>query len=155
MRVFLATLGATIALLAGTAAAAGAQAPPAQRALQRSLVQSMAKVGASSGAYVVELNTNQVLFAQAPSTGRTPASLEKIYTTSTALLRLGPTQTFATSILGVGSRDPSGVWDGTLYLRGGGDPTFGSVGFDRLWYGTGTTLRNLNGALLQATGLNG
>jgi serine-type D-Ala-D-Ala carboxypeptidase/endopeptidase (penicillin-binding protein 4) len=153
MRVFLATLGATVALLGGTAAAAGAQIPSAQRALQRSLAQSMARVGANSGAYVVDLNTNEVLFAQAPSAGRLPASLEKIYTTSTALLRLGPTQTFATSILGVGSRDPSGVWDGTLYLRGGGDPTFGSVGFDRLWYGTGTTLRNLIVALLKATGI--
>jgi serine-type D-Ala-D-Ala carboxypeptidase/endopeptidase (penicillin-binding protein 4) len=153
MRVFMATLGATIALLAGTAAEAGAQTPPAQRGLQRSLAQSMAKVGASSGAYVVDLNTNQVLFAQAPSTGRLPASLEKIYTTSTALLGLGPTQTFATSILGVGSRDPSGAWDGTLYLRGGGDPTFGAVGFDRVWYGTGTTLHGLIGALLRANAL--
>jgi D-alanyl-D-alanine carboxypeptidase/D-alanyl-D-alanine-endopeptidase (penicillin-binding protein 4) len=153
MRVFLATLGATIALLAGTAAAAGAQTPPAQRALQRTLTQSMAKVGSSAGAYVLDLSTGQVLFSVAPNTGRLPASLEKIYTTSTALLRLGPTQTFATSILGVGSRDPSGVWNGTLYLRGGGDPTFGGVGFDRAWYGTGTTLHSLIGALLKATGL--
>jgi D-alanyl-D-alanine carboxypeptidase/D-alanyl-D-alanine-endopeptidase (penicillin-binding protein 4) len=153
MRVFLATLGATIALLAGTAAVAGAQTPPAQRALQRSLTQSMAKVGASSGAYVVDMTTNQVLFSVAPNTGRLPASLEKIYTTSTALLGLGPTQTFATSILGVGSRDPSGVWDGTLYLRGGGDPTFGAAGFDHIWYGTGTTMRNLIVALLKATGI--
>jgi D-alanyl-D-alanine carboxypeptidase/D-alanyl-D-alanine-endopeptidase (penicillin-binding protein 4) len=153
MRVFLATLGATIGLLAGTAAGAGAQTPPAQRALQRSLTQSMAKVGASSGAYVLDLDTGQVLFSEAPNTGRLPASLEKIYTTSTALLRLGPTQTFATSILGVGSRDPSGVWNGTLYLRGGGDPTFGAVGFDRAWYGTGTTMRNLIGALLKANAL--
>jgi D-alanyl-D-alanine carboxypeptidase/D-alanyl-D-alanine-endopeptidase (penicillin-binding protein 4) len=153
MRVFLATLGATIALLAGTAAAAGAQTPPAQRGLQRALGQSMAKVGSSAGAYVVDLNTGQVLFSEAPNTGRLPASLEKIYTTSTALLRLGPTQTFATSILGVGSRDPSGVWNGTLYLRGGGDPTFGAVGFDHVWYGGGTTMRNLIGALLKATGI--
>lgn len=153
MRVFLATLGATISLLAGTAAVAGAQTPPPQRALQRSLTQSMARVGSSAGAYVLDLSTGQVLFAEAPNTGRLPASLEKIYTTSTALLRLGPTQTFATSILGVGSRDPSGVWDGTLYLRGGGDPTFGAVGFDRLWYGTGATMRTLIGGLLKANGL--
>jgi serine-type D-Ala-D-Ala carboxypeptidase/endopeptidase (penicillin-binding protein 4) len=153
MRVFLATLGATIALLAGTAAAAGAQTPPSESALQRSLTQSMARVGASSGAYVVDLDTGQVLFSEAPNTARLPASLEKIYTTTTALLQLGPTQTFATSIFGIGSRDPSGLWDGTLYLRGGGDPTFGAVGFDRAWYGTGTTLHNLIGALLKTTPL--
>ena len=155
MRVFLATLGATIALLAGTAAAAEAQATPAQR-LQKALTSSMANIGSSSGAYVVDLRTGQVLFAQAPSTGRLPASVEKLYTTSTALLRLGPTQTFPTSLYGVGSRDPSGVWDGTLYLRGGGDPTFGAVGFDRTWYGTaGATMHGLIGALLGATALTG
>jgi D-alanyl-D-alanine carboxypeptidase/D-alanyl-D-alanine-endopeptidase (penicillin-binding protein 4) len=156
MRVFLATLGATIALLAGTAAAAGAQTTPAQR-LQKALTSSMANMGRSSGAYVVDLQTGQVLFSAAPNTGRLPASVEKLYTTSTALLRLGPTQTFPTSVLGVGSRDPSGVWDGTLYLRGGGDPTLGAVGFDRTWYGvnTGATMHGLIDTLLGATTLTG
>jgi D-alanyl-D-alanine carboxypeptidase/D-alanyl-D-alanine-endopeptidase (penicillin-binding protein 4) len=154
MRVFLATLSATVVLLAGATVTAGAQAPPtAQHTLQQSLTQSMAGVGSSSGAYVLDLTTGQVLFAQAPTTGRLPASVEKIYTTSTALLRLGPTQTFTTSVLGVGSRDPSGVWNGTLYLRGGGDPTFGAVNFDHIWYGTGATMRTLIGGLIKATGI--
>ena len=156
MRVFLAAIGAAVSLLAGTAAAAGAQAqPPALRALQRALTQSAGSMGTSSGAYVVDLDTGQTLFAEAPGTGRLPASLEKIYTTSTALLRLGPTQTFTTSVLGVGSTDPAGVWNGTLYLRGGGDPTLGSVGFDHAWYGTGTTMHNLIGSLLKVTGITG
>jgi D-alanyl-D-alanine carboxypeptidase/D-alanyl-D-alanine-endopeptidase (penicillin-binding protein 4) len=157
MRVFLAAIGASLSLLAGTAALAQAQ-PAAQSALQRALDQSMGSMGSSSGADVVDLDTGQTLLAVAPTTGRLPASLEKIYTTSTALLRLGPTQTFTTSVLGVGSADPLGVWDGTLYLRGGGDPTFGAVGFDRAWYGTGTTMHILIGALLgrtRITGVNG
>ena len=154
MRLFLATLGATIALLAAAAGTAVAQPPPAaQRALQQSLTRSMGSMGSQSGAYVLDLDTGQVLFAQAPNTGRLPASVEKIYTTSTALLRLGPTQTFTTSLLGVGSRSPSGVWDGTLYLRGGGDPTFGAVPFDQIWYGTGATMRTLIGSLIKATGI--
>ena len=156
MRVFLATLGATFALLAGTAVPAAAQTtPPSQRALQRALKQGLGKTGHQTGAVVVDLTSGQTLFSQAPNTGRLPASVEKLYTTSTALLRLGPNATFTTSILGVGSRDPNGVWDGTLYLRGGGDPTFGSVGFDQSWYGTGTgtTMRTLIGALLRATGI--
>ncbi len=128
MRLFLATLGAVSVLLAGTVGSADAQTTtPAQRTLQRALTKSLRQAGRQSGAYVVDLTTGQVLFSQAANTGRLPASVEKIYTTSTALLRLGPTATFTTSILGIGSRDPSGVWDGTLYLRGGGDPTFGSV----------------------------
>ncbi|MBV9941926.1 MAG: D-alanyl-D-alanine carboxypeptidase, partial [Solirubrobacterales bacterium] len=153
MRVFLAALAATIALLAGTAAATEAQPPPAHRVLQQALTKSMAKIGSASGAYVVDLDTGQTLFAVAPTAGRLPASVEKIYTTSTALLRLGPTQTFTTSVLGVGMAGPTGIWSGTLYLRGGGDPTFGSVGFDRAWYGTGTTLHRLIGALLGRTGI--
>ena len=154
MRVFLAAIGATVSLLAGTAVAA--QAQPASRSLtQRALSQSMGSMG-KGGAYVVDLTTGQTLFSVAPSTGRLPASLEKLYTTSTALLRLGPTQTFTTSVLGVGAADPSHVWNGTLYLRGGGDPTFGAVGFDRAWYnGTGTTMHALLGALFKATGLTG
>jgi len=156
MRVFLATLGAMCALLAGTAATAGAQpTTPAQRTLQRALKQGLKQTGHQTGAIVVDLTTGQTLFSQAANTGRLPASVEKLYTTSTALLQLGPNATFTTSILGVGSQDPSGVWDGTLYLRGGGDPTFGSVAFDQSWYGpgTGTTMRTLIGALLRATGI--
>jgi D-alanyl-D-alanine carboxypeptidase/D-alanyl-D-alanine-endopeptidase (penicillin-binding protein 4) len=156
MRVFFGTLGAVFVLLAGSSATAGAQPPtPAQAALQTGLIQSMGNIGGSSGAYVVDLSTGQVLFSLSPSSPRLPASLEKIYTTSTALLALGPTQTFTTSVLGLGSRDPTGIWHGTLYLRGGGDPTFGSVGFDRTWYGTGTTLHRLIGGVLKATGITG
>ena len=154
MRVFLGTLGAILALLAGTAAGAAAQTSP-QEALQHALSRLTGDMGPASGAYVVDLNTGQTLYSVAPNTGRLPASVEKIYTTSTALLRLGPSATFATSILGVGSQDPNGVWDGTLYLRGGGDPTLGSVGFDHAWYGTGTTMRTLVGALIRATGITG
>jgi D-alanyl-D-alanine carboxypeptidase/D-alanyl-D-alanine-endopeptidase (penicillin-binding protein 4) len=152
MRVFFGTLGVMLALLAGTAAGARAQ-PPAQASLDQSLTQTMRGLGRFSGADVVDLSTGQTLFSVAPNTGRLPASVEKVYTTSTALLRLGPTATFTTSVLGVGSRDPQGVWHGTLYLRGGGDPTFGAVGFDHIWYGTGATMHGLIGALLKATGI--
>jgi D-alanyl-D-alanine carboxypeptidase/D-alanyl-D-alanine-endopeptidase (penicillin-binding protein 4) len=154
MRVFLAVLGATVSLLAGTAAAAGAQGtPPALAGLQRSLTQSMAQEGAFSGAEVVDMTTGQTLYAQNPATPRLPASVEKLYTTSTALLELGPTATFTTSILGTGARDPNGAWHGSLYLRGGGDPTLGSVSFDQSWYGTGTTLHRLIESLLATTGI--
>jgi D-alanyl-D-alanine carboxypeptidase/D-alanyl-D-alanine-endopeptidase (penicillin-binding protein 4) len=156
MRLFLATLGAIFALLAGTAAVAGAQsASAAQTALTRALQGGLGQTGSQTSAIVVDLDTGQTLFNQAPNTGRLPASVEKIYTTSTALLRLGPNATFTTSILGTGSRNPDGVWDGNLYLRGGGDPTFGSVGFDQSWYGsgTGTTMRTLIGDLLRATAI--
>ena len=154
MRVFLGTLAAMLVLFAGTAAGAAGQSSP-QAEMQHALSPLMGDMGSSSGALVVDMNTGQTLYSVAPNTGRLPASVEKVYTTSTALLRLGPTSTFNTSILGVGSQNPDGIWDGTLYLRGGGDPTFGSVGFDRSWYGTGTTMHSLIVALLRATGIKG
>ncbi len=157
MRVFAATLGAALALLAGTAAAAGAQTPPSsqEQLLTQSMRGGIGIMGASSGAYVVDVNTGQTLFSQGATTGRLPASVEKIYTTTTALLQLGPNATFTTSILGSGSWGPGGVWDGTLYLKGGGDPTFGSVGFDHAWYGTGATMHTLTVNLLRQTHITG
>jgi D-alanyl-D-alanine carboxypeptidase/D-alanyl-D-alanine-endopeptidase (penicillin-binding protein 4) len=36
-------------------------------------------------------------------------------------------------VLGAGHLGPGGVWEGNLYLRGGGDPTFGDGWFNRVW----------------------
>lgn len=50
-----------------------------------------------------------------------PASLIKLATTTTALLRFGPSHRFATRV--VGTRPTAGA-TGTVWLVGGGDPTF-------------------------------
>ena len=83
---------------------------------------------------------------------RLPASVEKIYTTSTALLRFGATGTLTTKVLGSGSLDAVGGWHGTLYLRGGGDPTFGSASYDRFAYGAGATMQRLVANLIARVG---
>jgi D-alanyl-D-alanine carboxypeptidase/D-alanyl-D-alanine-endopeptidase (penicillin-binding protein 4) len=141
------------AILAGAAGVAAAQAPSAAlRSLSRSLSSGMRAAGRSSGAYVVDLSTGQSLFSAAAGTGRLPASVEKLYTTSTALLLFGPNSTLATTILGRGVLS-HGTWNGTLYIRGGGDPTFGSQGFDRRNYGGGATMQRLVSNLLRATGI--
>lgn len=144
-----------VMLLAAVPAAAFAQQPHALTSLRSALRSGMRQLGGASGAYVVDLTTGQTLFARRASIGRLPASVEKIYTTSTALLEFGPTATLTTSILGSGSVDPAGVWHGTLYLKGGGDPTFGSGSFDLGWYGTGATMHQLVSNLLAATHITG
>ncbi len=158
MRGLLVTLGAIAILFAaevGTAAAQTTPQPPAQRALKKALNKDMKQEGRYSGAEVVDLTNGQVLYASAPAVPRLPASVEKIYTTSTALLRLGPSATFATSLLGTGYQGSAGRWVGTLYLRGGGDPTFGSAGFDNSWYRTGATVQRLVTNLIGSTHLTG
>ena len=116
----------------------------------------MRQIGGASSAYVVDMTTGQTLFSDAASSWRLPASVQKIYTTSTVLLRFGPRARLTTSVLGQGNMDSGGVWHGTLYLRGGGDPTFGWASFDHAAYGsTGTTVQMLVANLIHQTGLTG
>lgn len=135
--------GAIALLLAAIAPAANAQPPPVASALTSVLGSGMHKIGGASSAYVVDMTTGQVLYSQAADVPRLPASVQKLYTTSTALLRFGPTATLSTNVLGSGWLDAQGVWHGVLYLKGGGDPTFGSQSFDHTAYGTGATIQRL------------
>jgi serine-type D-Ala-D-Ala carboxypeptidase/endopeptidase (penicillin-binding protein 4) len=156
MRRSVAVLGAFATLLVMGAGSAVAQPNPrAKRALVRALTSGIRAAGAFSGAYVVDLTAGQVLFAAAPDAKRLPASVEELYTTSTVLLRFGPTATLATAVLGVGARSPLGTWNGDLYLRGGGDPTFGSAAFDRSTYGTGASIQRLVKSLTRKAGITG
>lgn len=114
------------------------------------MTKDLSEVDGVHGAYVVDLTAKRPLFHFKASTGRIPASVEKLYTTSTALLRLGRSAVFTTSVLGTGTLTRFGTWRGTLYLRGGGDPTFGGVNFDKAAYGTGATVRTLARGLYKA-----
>jgi D-alanyl-D-alanine carboxypeptidase/D-alanyl-D-alanine-endopeptidase (penicillin-binding protein 4) len=153
MRRFVLTWGALVMLLVASPAAAGAQSSSATRALRSSINRGIQRIGGADGAYVIDLNTGQTLYSLAARVGRLPASVEKIYTTSTALLRFGPDATLTTAVLGTGTLDPDGGWHGTLYLKGGGDPTFGSAGFDQPAYGTGATMQRLVANLIHSTGI--
>ncbi|HWF26617.1 MAG TPA: D-alanyl-D-alanine carboxypeptidase [Solirubrobacteraceae bacterium] len=112
--------------------------------LQVELTHEMGLAGRKSGAYVYDMTTGTPVFSLRARTKRPPASVEKIFTSIAALSELGPQARFHTSVLGKGSLGPGGVWHGSLYLRGGGDPTFGSTGFNRLYeQGYGPTVSEL------------
>jgi D-alanyl-D-alanine carboxypeptidase/D-alanyl-D-alanine-endopeptidase (penicillin-binding protein 4) len=169
MRRFVLTRGALITLAATGATAAAAAGPPGaaaspratsaraaaspQRSLDASLTQGMQNAGGAGSAYVLDLNTAHSLFSWVADTGRLPASVEKLYTTSTALLRFGANATLTTGVLGNGSIDRYDGFHGTLWLRGGGDPTFGSSAFDQAFYGTGATVGRLAANLIRNTGI--
>ena len=128
---------------------AGAPAPsPALAALRTTLARAFAAAGPQTGALVYDLTTHQQLFALRAGVGRPPASVEKLYTSIAVLSMLGPNARFQTSLLGAGHLGPGGVWHGNLYLRGGGDPTLGDGGFNRVWEkGYGPTGAQLAGQL--------
>ncbi len=119
------------------------------------MAHELALAGAQSGAYVYDLNTAQVLFSARADAQRPPASVEKLYTATTALQRMGPTARLETTVLGAGRLAPGGVWEGSLYLRGGGDPTFGSASFIAGHYGgVGTAVSTLVAQLVGVDGIH-
>ena len=97
---------------------------------------------------VYDLSHGTPLFALRDGIKRPPASVEKLYTSVAVLRKLGPGARLHTSVLGVGHLGPGGVWHGRLYLKGGGDPTFGDGTFNRIWeQGYGPTAAQLAGQL--------
>jgi serine-type D-Ala-D-Ala carboxypeptidase/endopeptidase (penicillin-binding protein 4) len=122
---------AMLVVVAVLALAGGAQAISAPT-LQAKLAHEMRRASTFSGIYVRDLDADRTLFQSKADVARVPASVEKLYTTSTALLRFGPDATMKTTVAGGGFMDPDGVWRGNLYLRGGGDPTLNRDDLERL-----------------------
>lgn len=123
--------------------------------LQADLTHQLALAGPADGAYVYDLSAHQALFSERATTLRPPASVEKIYTATTLLARMGASARLSTSVYGAGRLAPGGVWEGNLYLRGGGDPTFGSSAFIRAHYGgIGASVSTLVSQLVGAAGIH-
>ena len=124
-RVFTALL-ALAALLAGAAPAAAIS----EATLQSTIAREMAKAPAASGAYLRDMDTGVELYALRENAVRIPASVEKLFTTSAALLRLGPSATLTTRAVTAPDAivEPGGTLRGDLVLVGGGDPFFGDDG---------------------------
>jgi serine-type D-Ala-D-Ala carboxypeptidase/endopeptidase (penicillin-binding protein 4) len=116
---------------------------PAEVRLQAALSKAMNRAGPQSGALVYDLDADNELFGLRPNVKRPPASVEKLWTTAALMVKLGPNARLHTMLLGTGSQR-GGVWHGSLYLRGGGDPTFGDPAFNRTWeFGYGPTAAQL------------
>ncbi|HEY4450705.1 MAG TPA: D-alanyl-D-alanine carboxypeptidase/D-alanyl-D-alanine-endopeptidase [Solirubrobacteraceae bacterium] len=141
----------SFATLAPASASAAGDLP----GLQADLGNQLALAGPHDGAYVYDLTTKQPLFSERASTMRPPASVEKLYTATTALEQLGAPTRLQTTVYGTGTLSPDGTWQGNLYLRGGGDPTFGSSEFIRSHYGgIGTSVSTLAEQLVRTDGIH-
>ena len=139
-----------VSLLAALAVLpAGAATAISAPTLQAKLAREMRHAGGFSGAYVRDLDSERTLFAAKADAPRAPASVEKLYTTASALMRFGPDATLPTTVAGRGFLDPDGVWRGDLYLRGGGDPTLGPDDLQRLSRALGAAgILRVDGAVL-------
>jgi serine-type D-Ala-D-Ala carboxypeptidase/endopeptidase (penicillin-binding protein 4) len=123
--------------------------------LQADLSHQLALAGHADGAYVYDITAKQAVFSERATTMRPPASVEKLYTATTALEKMGASTRLATTVLGVGHMAPGGVWEGNLYLRGGGDPTFGSTAFIHSHYGgVGASVSALVTQLVRTDGIH-
>jgi serine-type D-Ala-D-Ala carboxypeptidase/endopeptidase (penicillin-binding protein 4) len=139
-------VGATPALAAG---------PGNLAELQSDLSSQLQLAGSQSSAYVYDITAKQALFSERATAQRAPASVEKLYTATTALQRWGPTARLVTTVLGSGHLAAGGVWEGNIYLRGGGDPTFGTTSFIRSHYGgRGASVSTLVAQLVRVDGIH-
>lgn len=132
------------------ATSASAQGPLDEAALQAHLAHELSLAGTASGGYVYDLSEGRLLFSSRANVPHPPASVEKLYTATTAIVRVGASARLRTSVLGSGHLEASGEWVGNLYLRGGGDPTFGSRAFIRSHYGgLGASVQTLAAELVR------
>jgi serine-type D-Ala-D-Ala carboxypeptidase/endopeptidase (penicillin-binding protein 4) len=98
--------------------------------LRVALAKQWRGAGAGSGAWIHD-GDGRALFEWKAGTRRAPASVQKLVTTAAALDRLGEDARFETAVLADGPVT-DGVLAGNMYLRGTGDPTFGTSAMRRL-----------------------
>jgi D-alanyl-D-alanine carboxypeptidase/D-alanyl-D-alanine-endopeptidase (penicillin-binding protein 4) len=139
--------------LSGATGASGPFSATAVAKFRKAMSSATKSLNTHSGAYILDLQTETALFDDDGLVPRNPASVEKLYTLSTALALYGSDGTLHTSVYGVGTLEPGGVWDGDLYLHGGGDPTFGGSKFIKANYGVGTSVQALAKQLVANTGI--
>src|SRR5918992_1991704 len=148
--VFRLTMRRLLAIVLAVAAMLPAEA--AQADFARTLSRQMRLAGSASGAYVINLTDGTKEFAWRAGTQRILASNTKLFTTAAALARFGTEGTLGTEVLGTGQLTEDGVYEGDLYLRGGGDPTFGSRRFASRSYGGGANVETL-ATLIEGAGI--
>ena len=85
--------------------------------------------GASSGLMVVDAESGETVCASGAEHQLPLASNMKLFTTSTALSKIGSATRIPTKVFAQGPIDANGVLHGSLYLQGGGDPVLGTPAF--------------------------
>jgi D-alanyl-D-alanine carboxypeptidase/D-alanyl-D-alanine-endopeptidase (penicillin-binding protein 4) len=103
--------------------AADAAAAPRAAALKGKVSYLMRVAGGRSSAWIYDVDARKRLLDWNGARKLTPASVEKLFTASTALNGYGPDARLETTVLATGVVT-DGVLDGSLYVKGAGDPSF-------------------------------
>lgn len=108
-------------------------------------MRRLAGLGNSApGLRVKNLTSGKTVCSLHSRSARVLASNTKVFTTSTTLGRLGADHRYRTRVFASGKVTKGGVLKGNLYLKGGGDPSFGQRRFvDAYSGGTGATVERL------------
>ncbi len=117
----------------GEPAAATSRKPISRGKLRRKLKRLARRAPGASGFYVTKIGgkSNRAIFDRNGGHSRKLASNEKLFTTITALHRLGPKGRIATMVK-AGGKVVKGKLKGNIYLVGGGDPSLGESGITDL-----------------------
>jgi D-alanyl-D-alanine carboxypeptidase/D-alanyl-D-alanine-endopeptidase (penicillin-binding protein 4) len=101
-----------------------------EKAFDILLADSVMKPAAVSF-YVIDADSGRIVFDYNSGKSLIPASVMKLVTSSAAVELLGPGYTFKTTIGYTGDLNKrSGILDGDIVIKGGGDPTLGSKEFE-------------------------
>jgi serine-type D-Ala-D-Ala carboxypeptidase/endopeptidase (penicillin-binding protein 4) len=76
--------------------------------------------------YVMDVTSGRSILEENIHKPLVPASVQKLVTTSTAIMMLGNDHQYETLLQHDGTVDRRGVLRGNLYIKGSGDPSFGS-----------------------------
>jgi serine-type D-Ala-D-Ala carboxypeptidase/endopeptidase (penicillin-binding protein 4) len=144
-----AAICALLAILLVSATAA--QAAPGGQICAEMRARLLAGGGGASGLAVIDGETGRWICSRAVKRSRPLASNMKLFTTATALARLGPEERIETTLVTDGFTDLRGTVHGSLYLVGGGDPALGTPAFyGRFLGGLGTNLFLLKSQIREA-----
>lgn len=102
--------------------ATDSQAPgPAFKQAVNQQVAAARRIAPELGVHILELETGDTVYSYNPDTVRIAASNTKLFTSATALVRLGPGFFFETDVL-IRGELRAGTLAGDLAIVGGGDP---------------------------------
>lgn len=123
----------TIAVACGAVLLPAASSPAATLAETKARVAPMVRnLPGATSVSIRESSTGTVIASRKPTTPRIPASVTKLFTTSTALLADGPQTVLSTQLRIDGTIGDDGTLDGDLIVRGAGDPSLSLAGITSL-----------------------